>query len=152
MESLIQNNVRLEPPADLSTVNDHREEVSTVNVMDRCNEGVDEKSSEKSTLDVAALKLRNGILRIGEWNVRSLYQAGNVNNLMAETDRMKIDVMGLSEVRWTESGMKEFDDFCLIFSGGDKHQHVVGIMLTKEVSRALLGYLPISDRVNVAKF
>ena len=68
--------VRSGPPADLSTDND-REEVSTVNVRGSCNDGVDEKSSEKSTLDVATLKLRDGILKIGHsWNVmRSLPKA-----------------------------------------------------------------------------
>ena len=40
----------------------------------------------------------------------------------------------------------------MIFSGGEKNQHGVGIMMTKKVSKALQGYLLISDRVIMAKF
>ena len=64
--------------------------------------------------------LRKNILRIGEWNVRSLNQAGKVNNLMTEMERSKMDITGVSETRWTDSGMKEFDKFTLIFSKGQK--------------------------------
>ena len=75
-----------------------------------------------------------------------------IDNLMEEITRLRVDIMGLSEVRWTESGMKEFDDYTLIFSGGDKHPYGVRMMMTKRITRALLGYLPISDRVLIVKF
>ena len=60
--------------------------------------------------------------------------------------------MGLSELRWMESDMKEFDEYPLIFSGADGHQYGVGMTMTWRISRALLGYLPISNRVLVVKF
>ena len=71
---------------------------------------------------------------------------------MEEMTRMKIDIMGLAEVRWSQFGMNEFDEYTLIFSGGDKDQYGVGMMMTRRTSRALLGYLPISDRVLVVKW
>ena len=40
----------------------------------------------------------------------------------------------------------------MVFSGGEKNQHGVGIMMTVRVYKALQGYLPISDRVIMAKF
>ena len=42
--------------------------------------------------------------------------------------------------------------YMMIFSGGEKNQHGVGIIMTKKVSKALQGYFPISDPVIMAKF
>ena len=39
------------------------------------------------------------LLKVATWNVRSLYRAGSMNNVMREMERMKIDILGLSEVR-----------------------------------------------------
>ena len=64
---------------------------------------------------------------------------------MMKMKRMQIDVLGLAEVRWTQSGMTDKRKYVMIFSGGEKNQHGVGIMITKKVSKALQGYLPISD-------
>ena len=43
-------------------------------------------------------------LRIGVWNVRTLLQSGKLENLKEEMRRNKVDVMGISEVRWEQSG------------------------------------------------
>ena len=37
--------------------------------------------------------------RIATWNVNTLYQVGNLDNLKKEAERMKLDVVGVSEVR-----------------------------------------------------
>ena len=61
-------------------------------------------------------------------------------------------MLGLAEVRWTESGMTDKGKYVMVFSGGENNQHGVGIMMTKRVSKALQGYLPILDQVIMAKF
>ena len=43
-------------------------------------------------------------IRIATWNVNTLYQAEKFDNLKREAERMKLDVVGVSEVRWTGSG------------------------------------------------
>ena len=43
--------------------------------------------------------------RIGTWNVRTLYQSGKCAQAAKEMDRYKIDLLGLSEVRWNTSGI-----------------------------------------------
>ena len=60
--------------------------------------------------------------------------------------------MGLSEVRWLNSGQMNKDGYVMYFSGNDKH-HVngVGIMIEKKVARCVQGYWPISDRVMMVK-
>ena len=37
--------------------------------------------------------------KIGTWNIRTLFQAGKLANVAQEMERLKVDVLGLSEVR-----------------------------------------------------
>ena len=69
-----------------------------------------------------------------------------------EMERLQIDVLDQAEVRWTESGMVDKGKCEVIFSGGKKNEHGIGITMTKKVSKALQGFLPISDRVIRVKF
>ena len=110
------------------------------------NDVADSNPVGRTASDTTALKLRNDLLRIGTWNVRTLYKAGSFVNLISEWI-----VMSLSEVRWTGFGMMSEEDRVLVFSGGEKHVHGVGFMLTTRVARSLLGYLPVSDRVIMIK-
>ena len=50
-------------------------------------------------------------------------------------------MLGLAEVRWIESDMIHKGKYVMIFSGGEKNQHGVGIMMTKRVAKALQEYL-----------
>ena len=49
-------------------------------------------------------KTRFKPFRIATWNVRTMYQKGKLENIKQEMDRMKINVLGLSEVRWKGQG------------------------------------------------
>ena len=88
------NDVRTGPPAVHSAGNSIREDVYGVNSRNRQYDDVAVNSSDAPTTDVSVLKLRKNILRIGDWNVRSMYQAGKVDSLMAEMERLKMDIMG----------------------------------------------------------
>ena len=79
-------------------------------------------------------------------------QAGKIDNCIQEMERLRMDVVGLSEVRWTNSGMIDKGDHLMVYSGGQKHQNGVGILMTKKMASCLQGYIPVSDRVIVAKF
>ena len=82
--------------------------------------------------------------------VRTLYQAGKLENVIQEMGRLDVNTFGLCETRWTHSGM-QIDDYKIIYSGGDKHEKGVGIILDKERSKSLMGYWAISDRVLLVK-
>ena len=70
---------------------------------------------------------KKGRLRIGAWNARTLLQAGKLENLKEEMRRNKVDVMGISEVRWKQSGELMSDEFRMFYSSGDvKGNHGVG--------------------------
>lgn len=42
--------------------------------------------------------------KIATWNVRTLYQTGKLAQAVREMDRLKLDVLGVSETRWNGSG------------------------------------------------
>ena len=45
---------------------------------------------------------------IGTWNVRSINQ-GKLEVVKQETARVNINILGISEPKWTETGMGEFN-------------------------------------------
>ena len=43
-------------------------------------------------------------IRIGNWNVRTMYTAGKLGQAARVMNQMKIHIMGISECRWTGAG------------------------------------------------
>lgn len=85
---------------------------------------------------------------IATWNVRTLYQIGKLDNVVLEMKRLDIDILGMSEVRWTGiNRCKANDDYELIYSGGETHERGVGILLKKELGSMVDDIRPVSDRV-----
>ncbi|PIK51575.1 putative RNA-directed DNA polymerase from mobile element jockey-like [Apostichopus japonicus] len=81
-----------------------------------------------------------------------MYQAGKFENVIKEKDNYKIQILGLAEARWLNSGHIVKEGYQMYFSGNDKH-HVygVGIIMEKTLARSVQGYWPISDRVMMVK-
>src|SRR5215469_961801 len=66
--------------------------------------------------------------RIAIWNVRTLYQIGKLENVKREMNRMRVDMLGLSEVRWPGVGCNQMDNGgTFVFVGGDTAERGVGI-------------------------
>ena len=53
---------------------------------------------------------------------------------------MKLDIIGIAETRWTDNGCVKRDDYTFIYSGGEKHQHGVGMLIKKNLEKHILGY------------
>ena len=53
--------------------------------------------------------------------------------------RLKIDILGLVEVRWTEAGKHTINDHVMVYSGHQNEQkNGVGVLLTKQVPKSLM--------------
>ena len=89
--------------------------------------------------------------RIGTWNVRTLYQAGKLDNVLLEMDRLSIQCLGLCEVRWPQSGDFVKDKKRIFYSGGTTHQHGVGLVLDSKFSKSVLSFWPKSERMLLVK-
>ena len=77
-------------------------------------------------------------IKISTWNVRSLYQKGNLKNFKFEMGRLKVQILGISETRWTKSGSFRAEDYTMYYSGGEEHERGVGILLNKQWQILLL--------------
>lgn len=97
------------------------------------------------------------VSRIASWNVRTIYETGKAAQAAREMERYKLDILGLSEVRWTSSGAVVLSSGqTLLFFGpqneNDNHQHGVGILLNKKAKSSLMEWNPISERIIMARY
>ena len=132
------------------------------NLMDLRNRPGEERMKRTSrTRKEADLQMNllfpKTVTRIGTWNVRTLYETGKSAQVAREMDRYGMEVLGLSEVRWTSCGQVTLaSGHILLYSGppneNDEHRNGVGLMLTKRASRSLLEWEPVSERILTARF
>jgi exonuclease III len=59
-------------------------------------------------------------MRFGTWNVRSMYRAGSVRAVAEEISKYKLDLVGVQEVRWGESGTEPAGDYTSSMERGMK--------------------------------
>ena len=64
-----------------------------------------------------------------------------------ECERLGIDLVGLSEIRWIGNSCESVNGYRLYYSGGDTHHHGVGFLLSPQTSRCVLNVTPINDRL-----
>ena len=95
------------------------------------------------------------VMKIGNWNMRTLYQSGNIAQASREMKKRGIEIMGISETHWTGQGkvVLEGGD-TIIYSGreDDNHRGGVGILMTRFAARSLIDWTPISERIITARF
>ena len=81
-----------------------------------------------------------------------MYQPGKFECIQREASRLKIDIFGLAEVRWTKSGKLTTADHVMVYSGHQKeHKNGVGILLTKQVAKSMVGFYALTDRILILK-
>lgn len=99
--------------------------------------------------DINKLQIYNNIVRIATWNIRSLYMSGKLANVELERCRLKIDILGLSEVRWPGSGQQITKTGTIYYSGRDdsKHEYGVAIIVSPQIAKSVLTFIPINERM-----
>ena len=140
----------IETPAGSSTGSYREEETSTGRSGER-NEDLNLNSQERLGADVLTMHQKGSFLKIGTWNVKTLHKIGKLENALIEMKNNKLDMLGIAEMRWTESGSIKKDDHLVMYSGGEQHHEGVGIIIHKKYASAVMGFLPISKRVIVVK-
>ena len=99
------------------------------------------------------IKVYDNRIRIATWNIRSLFMAGKFANVEKERCRLKLDILGFSEVRWLGSGTQNTEEGIMYFSGGTdvNHRYGVAVMVSSMVAKSVLDFIPISDRVMILR-
>ena len=73
--------------------------------------------------------------RIGTWNVRSMNQ-GKLEVVKQEMARMNIDILDISELKWTEMGEFNSDDHYIYYCGQESlRRNGIAIIVNKRLSR-----------------
>ena len=84
---------------------------------------------------------------IGTWNVRSMNQ-GKLEVVKQEMARENVDILGISELKWTGMGEFNSDDHYIYYCGQESlRRNGVALILNKRVQNAVLGCNLKNDRI-----
>ena len=88
----------------------------------------------------------------GAWNVRSMNQ-GKLEVVQQEMARVNVDILGISELKWTGMGEFNSDDHYIYYHGQESlRRNGVAIMVNKRVRNAVLGCNLKNDRMFLVLF
>ena len=86
------------------------------------------------------------------WNVRSMNE-GKLEVVKQETARVNIDILGISELKWTGTGEFNSDDHYIYYCGQESlRRNGVYIIVNKRVRNAVLGCNLKNDRMISVRF
>jgi hypothetical protein len=67
---------------------------------------------------------RKMYLRIGTWNVKSLYRASSLKTLARKLAKYKLDLVAVQNIRWDEGGSQPADDYIFFYGDGNAIHHL----------------------------
>ena len=86
----------------------------------RKNERMEPKQKQNPVVDVTHDRSKVLCCKeqycIGTWNVRAMSQ-GKLEVVKQEMARVNVDILGISELKWTGMGEFNSDDHCIYYSG-----------------------------------
>ena len=89
---------------------------------------------------------------LGTWNIRSMNQ-GKMEVVKQEMVRVNVNILGISELKWTGMGEFNSDDHCIYYCGQESlRRNGVAIMVNKRVRNAVLGCNFKNDRMISVRF
>ena len=89
---------------------------------------------------------------IGTWNVRSMIQ-GKLEVVEHEMARVNIDILGISELKWTGMGEFNSDDHYIYYCGQESlRRNGVAIIVNGRVRNTVLGCNLKNDRMISVRF
>ena len=84
---------------------------------------------------------------IGTWNVKSMNQ-GKLEVVKLEMAKVKVDIVGISELKWTGMGEFNSDDHYIYYCGQESvRRNGVAIVVNKRVQNAVLECNPKNNRI-----
>ena len=105
---------------------------------------VDNATTERTVVSHRNLREK---MRIGAWNVRSMNQ-GKLDIVKREMERIDVNLLGVSEMKWTGMGHFKSDNHEVYYCGQDaQRRNGVAFICTDEIRRCVMGFNPVSDRI-----
>ena len=117
----------------------------------RKNEEMEPKQKQHPVVDVTGDKSKVQCYKeqycIGTWNVRSMNQ-GKLEVIKQEMARVNVNILGISELKWTGMGEFNSDDHYIYYCGKESlRRNGVAIIVNKRVQNAVLGCNLKNDRM-----
>ena len=117
----------------------------------RKNEEMQPKQKQPPVVDVTGDRSKVQCYKkqycIGTWNVRSINQ-GKLEVVKQEMARVNIDILGISELKWTGMGEFKSDDHYICYCGQEfPRKNGAAIIVNKRVQNAVLGCNLKNDRM-----
>ena len=122
----------------------------------RKNEGMEPKQKQHTVVDVTGDRSKARCCKeqycIGNWNVRSMNQ-GKLEVVKQEMARVNVDILGISELKWTGMGEFNSDNYYIYYCGQESlGRNGVAIMVNKRVRNSVLGCNLKNDRMISVRF
>ena len=122
----------------------------------RKNEEMEPKQRQLPVVDVTGDRGKDRCCKeqycIGTWDVRSMNQ-GKLEVFKQEMARVNIDILGISELKWTGMGGFNSDDHYIYYCGQESLRgNGVAIIVNKRVQNAVLGCNLKNGRMNSVHF
>ena len=87
------------------------------------------------------------------WNAKTLSLTGKLAKLLHEFGLYKLDILGISEVRWLQSRDIVNERKIILLSGNDEgHMYGVCLILNKEITKTLIGGKPVNGHIIRVRF
>ena len=120
------------------------------------NEEAEPKQKQCPVLDVSGGESKIQCCKeqygIGTWNVRSMNKS-KMEVVKQEMARVNVNILGISELKWTGMGELNIDDHYIYYCGQESlRRNGVAIIVNKRVQNAVLGGNLKHDRMTSVRF
>ena len=89
---------------------------------------------------------------LGTWNVRFMNQ-GTLEVVKQEMSRLNIDILGISELKWTGMGKFNSDDHYIYYCRQESYRgQGLALIVSKRIQHAVLGCNLKNDRMISVRF
>ena len=80
-----------------------------------------------------------------------VFSTGKLAQIINEMKIYHLQILGISEMRWTGSGRLVSEEITVLHSGGDKHEKGVALLFDKMTEKAIISWEPVSERIITAR-
>lgn len=93
-------------------------------------------------------------LKLATWNVRTMLQAGKMEEIAGEVQKYGMDLVALQEIRWVGNGRIRKRGYDLFYSGPEIRtgQAGTGFIISSEMRKNFIGFEPLGDRLCKIRF
>ena len=145
-----------EPPMSESVPYPTGEEQKTITNRSRKNEATGPKQKWCLAVDFSGGESKVQCCKeqycMGIWNVRSMNQ-GKLDVVKQEMARLNIDILGISELKWTRIGELNSDGHYIYYCGqGSLRRRGAALIVNKRVENVVLGFNHKNNRINLVRF